>query len=74
MKIGMRKHGDFLNDGLIEYLDVNEEKYSFTLLGICAELVPYSHHKQSPRNTYHCAMGKQAIRIIGSIRRTLLIG
>lgn len=65
---GIRKFQDFLNDGLIEYLDVNEENDShiateeseidpyvtthleiepFTILGVCAGLVPYPHHNQS---------------------------
>jgi DNA-directed RNA polymerase III subunit RPC2 len=59
-----------VKQGLIEYLDVNEENDSniamyeadiaaattthleiepFTLLGVCAGLIPYPHHNQSPR-------------------------
>ncbi|KAF3652290.1 DNA-directed RNA polymerase III subunit RPC2 [Capsicum annuum] len=77
LRDGVCDFNSFLKDGLIEYLDVNEENNSlialyekeatpetthieiepFTILGVCASLIPYPHHNQSPRNTYQCAMG-----------------
>jgi len=32
-----------------------------TVLGLVSGLVAFPHHNQSPRNTYTCAMGKQAM-------------
>lgn len=37
------------------------EVEGFSLLGIISGLVAYPNHNQSPRNTYTCAMGKQAM-------------